>query len=476
MFIWRIVLLLSLLQPVVTMAATPFIPLQDQLLNHDIDKLVVIANLPTMRKPFNVAQVKQYLPKIKNSYPQLYQRLSSKLEIYSRQYALNYSEVTVALSDSTQTNNLLPNARGETYSSNYRLSVQGYYQPTNWLVASAGLLAIDDPDVVLPINSYLAIGNESLQLDIGYREHWLSPFHDSAMLLSTNARPSISVGLSNPLAFDSLWNLHYELFVSRLEPVDGIAWDDKRESGKPALMGVHFSVEPIDGWTLAANRTFQFGGGPRPVTLESIFDAFWDPVSSDNLMDGCSSEFKNRCESGNQEASISSRMNFSGTTPFSVYFEYAGEDTAGLSNTRLGNLAVSAGLFVPYMPEAILGHNWSMTYEYSEWQDAWYVHHLYEEGYTNDSSVMGHWGGNNRVFNDGVGSQVQMLNLSRQTSEDRMEFIYRYLSNEDYGLANYKASHNIELAYLSNWQQQNYAMRLYAGKQVQMKHGCLNLV
>ena len=464
---WRtVLLLLSAFTSTTVMAVTQYIPLQDRSLNHDIDKLVVIANLPTMRKPYNYAQIKQYLPKIKTNYPLLYQRLSSKLARYSREYALNYAQVTVALADTPETGIILSNARAETYASNYRLSAQAHYQPTSWLLGTVGFLAIDEPNNILPVDSYVAIGGDFLQLDIGYREHWLSPFHDSAMLLSTNARPSISVGISNPIAFTDFWDLHYGLFVSRLEHTDDIAWEDKKESGRPALMGVHLSVEPITGWTLAANRTFQFGGGSRPITLGSVWDAFWDPVSSDNFMEGCDSEYTNTCESGNQIASISSRINFTGDTPFSVYFEYAGEDTASASNTRLGNIAVSAGLFIPYMPEGFLGHNWSLTYEYSEWQDAWYVHHIYGEGYSNDGSIMGHWGGNNRVFNDGVGSQVQMLNLNYQTSDMHLEVIYRYLSNEDYGTGDYQSSHDLELAYLSHWQQQNYALRLYTGKTV----------
>ena len=37
----------------------------------------------------------------------------------------------------------------------------------------------------LPTGSMLSAGFEFAQLDVGYRDHWFSPFTDSAMLIST---------------------------------------------------------------------------------------------------------------------------------------------------------------------------------------------------------------------------------------------------------------------------------------------------
>ena len=50
-----------------------------------------------------------------------------------------------------------------------------------------------------------------------------------------------------------------------------------------------------------------------------------------------------------------------------------------------------------------------LTYEASEWQNGWYVHGIYLDGLTQDGDVLGHWGADERVFEDAVGAQTHML-------------------------------------------------------------------
>jgi hypothetical protein len=45
--------------------------------------------------------------------------------------------------------------------------------------------------------SYLSVGWNKSQLDVGYKPHWLSPLTDSSMLMSTEAPTMPSVSLSN---------------------------------------------------------------------------------------------------------------------------------------------------------------------------------------------------------------------------------------------------------------------------------------
>jgi hypothetical protein len=47
----------------------------------------------------------------------------------------------------------------------------------------------------------------------------------------------------------------------------------------------------------------------------------------------------------------------------------------------------------------------------SEWQNGWYVHHIYQDGLTNRGSVIGHWGATRRVPLDGVGARSHLLAL-----------------------------------------------------------------
>jgi hypothetical protein len=194
-------------------------------------------------------------------------------------------------------------------------------------------------------------------------------------------------------------------------------------------------VEPLEGWTIGLTRTLQFGGGSRDTSIGDVWDALIDPVSSDNPDgDDCVVADTDECEVGNQQAAISSRIYFGGSTPFSLYFEYAGEDTASFSNSRLGNIAVSGGLFLPFLFDG----NWSFNYEFSEWQNGWYTHDIYLDGYTNDGVVMGHWGANERQFGSSAGANAQSISLGWQLSRsDRVELEYHRIENEDYASVDY---------------------------------------
>ncbi|NQD37419.1 hypothetical protein HPT27_10290 [Permianibacter sp. IMCC34836] len=419
-----------------------YVSLQDDYLNGRIAQMAVVSNLPTMRRPYVVSEVQHYLPRLSARYPGLAKQIADGLRRYS-ETGLARAEVTAALERGDATGQRLANARGEFLDSQFRASANAQYVGPGWLALSVGGLTRDNPDDTLPVESYLALGNDSIQLDVGYREHWLSPFQQSAMLLSTNARPSVSIGLSNPLPFDNWWNLHYEVFVSRLEETENIRYGDQLESGRPALLGTHLSFEPVDGWTIGLTRTMQFGGGSRKVDAGSIWDAFIDPVSNDNPTD-CPEDDPNNCELGNQQAAISNRMNFSGNTPFAIYFEYAAEDTAALSNTKLGNLAVSGGFYFPFLFDG----NWSFNYEFSQWQNYWYFHHIYQNGYTNDGVVMGHWGANEREFGSSAGATAQSVSIGWQTdAESRLEIAYRQIENASYAGFDYHVGKELGLRY-----------------------------
>lgn len=455
----RIASLVCALSPVSSFAASAFVSLQDTYLNGRIEQLSVVANMPTLRKPYNAVQVRQYLETIKTTYPGLYRNIDRELQRYEQEYGLAYAEIAAGGGSAPDDGKYIPNARGESVDSNYRLSGSALWQPTEYTSISVGALIYDADDVeVIPVDTYASLGWDSFQVDVGYREHWLSPFQESAMLLSTNARPSFSVGISNPLAFESLWNLHYEFFLSRLEHTDGMLWNGEELSGRPALLGFHMSVEPIQGWTVGLNRT-QHILDNGDMSIGDILKSFFDPTKDQN---GNSQD--------NQIASITTRLNFEGDTPFSIYGEYAGEDTVNFSNTRLGNLSISAGVFVPFLPEFFLGPNFSFTYEYTEFAHAWYVHHIFENGYTNDGVVMGSWAGDNRVFGDPVGARVHVAKLGWQSGRySRYEFTYRNQDNQYNGRSSgydYKMAHELDMKYYGEFSGYKWGYRIYGGTTV----------
>lgn len=420
-------------------AASPYVSLQDRYLNDRIAQMAVMSGMSTLKRPYAVADVRAHLGRIRQSAPGLYSQINNALQHYEASAALDRGELTVAKGSERDHEKFLVNARGETVASSYRGSAVGHFTVASWLSVSAGAYKSESSDSVQPLESYFSVGGELLQLDIGVREHWYSPFNDWSMLKSTHARSSPSISLSNPLPYENWWNLQFEVFLERLETTPNIRVGSVLQSGRPNLLGTHMSLSPLDGWTLSFNRMFEFGGADRSTSLSDVWDAFWDPVRNDNNTEiDCDEADKTLCETGDQLASVNNRIDFLGETPVSLYFEFAGGDTAALSNVRLGNLVTQFGIFVPFMPSGFLGHDWSFNYEYGAMQNEWYYHHVYRDTYANDGISMGHWLQENKVKGDKVGGVTQTVKLGWQLSTvDRLDFFYRQLKNDDYGKIDY---------------------------------------
>ena len=152
----------------------------------------------------------------------------------------------------------------------------------------------------------------------------------------------------------------------------------------------------------------QYGGGERSDSFSDLLDAFFNPADNDNT--GTSEDF------GNQVASFTSQFVLGEPLPVAVYFEYAGEDTSTLSNLRLGNTALSAGIAFPK-----LGERFSATFEISEWQNAWYVHHIYHDGLRHEGHVLGHWGADWRRLDDGVGARSLFARVGWEPAHRRRD-------------------------------------------------------
>ena len=167
-----------------------------------------------------------------------------------------------------------------------------------------------------------------------------------------------------------------------------------------------------------------------------MLDAFFNPADNDNLAEGSTEEF------GNQLASLTSQFIVGEPLPVAIYFEYAGEDTSTLSNLRLGNSALSAGIALPE-----LGKRFSATFELTEWQNAWYVHHIYRDGLRHEDHVLGHWGGDWRLLNDGVGAKSAFARLNvEQVLGGAIEASYRQLENDDTGTS-YETARQLDARY-----------------------------
>ncbi|HEU4624234.1 MAG TPA: capsule assembly Wzi family protein, partial [Steroidobacteraceae bacterium] len=322
--------------------------------------------------------------------PALCQEVRRYLARYMRNWAVTEASVeAAATSGATRT---VPNSYGLDTSSEWSASLQGFWQPSDHMLFSAGAVAYAGE--VNPQGSVMSIGWDRAQLDIGYRAHWFSPAPGNSMLISTQAPTMPSVTLSNYVPL-TRFGFTYELFAAEMSKSDHISFNGDEVSGNPRLAGIHLGFEPASGWALGLNRIEEYGGGPRPASLRDLFKAFFNPAS-----------FDNEHQFGNQAASLTSAFVFPGRVPFTVYVEHAGEDTSDLKPYLLGNAALSVGIHFPR-----LWRRFDLTYEVSEWQNAWYVHTVYLDGLSNKGHVIGHWGADDRVFRDGVGAQAHMVRI-----------------------------------------------------------------
>ncbi|MGX5201614.1 capsule assembly Wzi family protein [Aliikangiella sp. IMCC44632] len=417
---------LTFANPTSASSKAHYLPLKsDPLIELELEKLATIAQMPALAKPYHINTVEIYLEKIKASHPSLYQKIKHYLARYNKDYQI--TQLSIEGSYSNRPDKSLPNQRGRTTDSNLQASVAGYWAINDSLNLSLGANIYDGSGGIQPRNSYISYNNPYTQIDIGYKEIWLSPLQESAMLLSTNAKPIARFNISSPTPWTD-YNLRYDVSFGKLEEMQGIRFGDEAKPGKPGFLTMHFSVQPFNWWTLGATRTMVFGGGDRSVGLADVWDAIIDPINSDNCggesdLQDCDEEF------GNQQASISNRFDFRMGMPISIYAELAGEDSGGFRWYALGNRAYNLGVFLPELTQ-----DSSLSLEYQLVRTAWYGHHLYQEGYRNDLSVMGHWWGNEKQFNDGIGAKIFTTRYNLQLSDaTRFDVKLASFENKNYG-------------------------------------------
>jgi hypothetical protein len=307
-----------------------------------------------------------------------------------------------------------------------------------------------------PAGTYVSVGDGRAQLDIGFRDRWWSPMRDSSMLISTEAPtlPSVTLSNSKPL---TRARLSYEVFMARLSLSDKIFYQGARVAGYPRVAGFHVSLEPVKGLTFSANRLMQFGGGGRQQSIKALFKAFFNAYAYDNTNPGAATGAD--LEFGNQQLSLASQLTIPGRMPAAVYVEYAAEDTFHAENYRFGNGALSFGLFLPkFRP------NLQARYEFSNWEDVWYVHHLYGDGLTNHGRVLGNWAADWREPHDFAGGQSHMLQVNwRRDNGAAIELRYRTAKNASYTGKNYQQAHMLSAAIAGPWRQFEIGAKVEAG-------------
>ncbi len=439
MIIKKRLLLLLLTSFSIVANTTAYLPIkQSENIERQVDQLLLMAGMTSVKKPIAIKQIKQAVRKV-CAHQEI--TLCSEVKSHLKKYdtGVNLINAKLLFQTSNREKSTLANQRGIDYQSNYYGYLSGYSQLNDYLSFNAGV-QLSETDITME-NTYLSFGTDWLQLDLGTKPHWLSPMDNSAMLLSTHAQTIPTVSISNSIPLTNL-GISYELFFGELSTSDKIYYQGELISGKPIITGMHFSISPWQGFSLGVNRILQSGGGERGSnSLSDFLGAFFQPTTNDNTNDDLTVDE----QFGNQAASIVSQFSFSGDTPFSLYFEYAGEDTSRGFNFKLGNSALSAGLYIPSLSDEV-----GLRLEVSEWQNGWYVHHVYQDGLTNQGHIIGHWGAESRYrensyAGDGVGAYNMMAKLYWQMNNgDNITLVANITENESYTSYNYDSSFQLK--------------------------------
>lgn len=413
-----------------------------------IERVLVLADEPILKRPFAVGLVELALPKACERDKVLCAKVRKYLERYSHDYAVTHASVTGSVHRGAD--GIVPNQHGLALQSHYEISAQGYVQPSDYFLASAGVASYQGRTV--PTGSVLSFGFNWAQLDLGYRDHWFSPATETTMLVGTEAPTMPSVTLSNyePL---TRFGFQYEFFLAQMSRSDHILGGGQgtqlQSSGNPKLFGAQFSIEPFSGWSLGVNRQLQYGGGGLPDTPRFLVRDFFKPGGKSQTQ-------------GNQEASYVTRFIYPGKTPFAVYAQYAGENTLNGGSYLLGESALTVGIDFPK-----LWHAFDLTYETSEWQNGWYTNNPFLDGMTNDHLVLGAWGGDQRIFNDGVGARSQMLRIGWEPPfGGYLEERVRTLINQTYGQYPYRHYLDVTVRYSRPWNDVTVGGEVLAGRDV----------
>lgn len=350
-------------------------PERNSSLDRDIYRAFTISGMARLNRPYRVSDVRAALELIKELEPELATRLNQELNNREKFASVDTLNAAAYSADDVPR----PNAQSAVGQEQFQLGAEAHWQGGQWFRAN-GAISVGNGERSLA-GTLISIGSDHAQLDIGFKPYWLSPLQGHSQILSTHAEALPSISLSNPVVINS-WGLrwNYEVAVAELSKQKTAYGDGFDDSKGPLLAIFHLSWQPVDWWVLGATRNFQFGGGEREVSAKTLAKAFYDPRGSDN--DASVDE-----ESGNQVASLSSQMHFAAPWPFTFNIEFAGEDTSNNKEYQLGNPALSAGLYFPSFGVKGLG----ATFEYSEWDNGWYVNNVYQEGYSHEGYVLGHW-------------------------------------------------------------------------------------
>ena len=435
-------LTLSMLLPSTSIYAegvSPYLPLNlAPEVELQIEKLMAMTGSTPLTKPYKAKELLNRLEEIKEYHPLMYRRLSSYLRRYTRDFSNTHR--AIILSAGNENPRALDNNRGVKHNANIEISGAGHVFINPYVYLSLGASYSDDGGRAAT-NTHFTFGNEYIQADLGFRDHWFSPFHDSAMLFSTQAENTPSVTLSNSTGLTD-FNIHYEMFYTKMDDdvqVTGIGVPDHSvtSTGEPSLMGLHLSFAPLENLSVGFSRTYFYGGGIRDDGLSVGLSGLLTPSSlEETLLDNL--------EQGYGQSAISAKWSYGKEMPVALYSELARFDSDSFSNLPDSGNAISLGLHLP-----ILFENMSFRYEFTDRDDGWYQSSFYPEGFSHKQHVLGHWSADQLLPRISPGSISHHVLMDWELIDDQLLAIKLSHQSFDHindpNLANLKLDNSFQL-------------------------------
>jgi len=170
----------------------------------------------------------------------------------------------------------------------FTIYVRGEYQhapsaPGYSLAARQAIAAADQnplqPDVPFAtvdrftlLDTYAAVKADGWNLAFGKQSLWWGPGEGGALLFSDNAEPIYMFRASRPVPFELPWifrrlgPMKLDLFFGKLSGNEFPA--------RPLIHGEKISFKPSPNWEIGIERTSEFGGVGRALTLGAIWESY----------------------------------------------------------------------------------------------------------------------------------------------------------------------------------------------------------
>src|SRR5580704_2363454 len=124
-------------------------------IERQIERVLILADEPILKRPIAIELVRLALPQACKVDKPLCHRVERYLERYSRDYALTHASITGSATHDKDAG-VVPNEYGLPTKSHWDLSAQGFVQPSDYLLAEAGVVAYSGR--TQPVGSELGLG------------------------------------------------------------------------------------------------------------------------------------------------------------------------------------------------------------------------------------------------------------------------------------------------------------------------------